>query len=276
MNRAFSWKDQSAKIFRECFERSLNKENNKCGSDGYVLDSDESDEDDEYDIKTTDNSVFEMAVKERNLVLQKLSVSDKQISRWRELTDIIVSPVLPPRRIKCFNALAQHISEANEKLVKPHSDGVLNVQDQRQDDSSVMFKFQYLIVTERLKVTIEKASNLFHGNENENEMETSVEVSLMPGKCQRQITGLCKGTRNPEFNAVKHFHGFSLEDIHKMCLRIQIKGRHGKVGTLKSLGEVSVALNGFDIVGETCLQEYLNSRIVNMSDSNIIHRKRIH
>lgn len=283
MNRAFSWKDQSAHIFKECLKRLQRNENKIYDKHGYQYDSEESDDDDEDDLKTTDNSVFEMISEERNLVLQELSKVDSRISRWREHTNIIVSPSLPPRRTKCFSSQAQQILAATKETleIKQQADDVMKKSDYKenstfcQDGGSVTFKFQYLIMTERLKVTIVKGSNLFTDNDKEDEMETVIEVCLMPGKVQRQTTTLCKGTRNPIFDTVKHFHGFSLQDIHRMNLRIQIKCRIGTAGPLKSLGDVTVELTDFDIVGETCLQEFVNSRITTKSDCHEIQRTRV-
>ncbi|XP_053376795.1 uncharacterized protein LOC128547711 [Mercenaria mercenaria] len=272
MNRAFSWKDHSAQILRKYFRESTKKhflaEDDDCDEDENDHEStvDEDDEDnDDDDIKTTDDSVFEMSSRSRQLALQQLPDLDSRIRQRRELTDIIVSPELPPRRTEYFSASAQQVLAQNGNLPafrmhrlvldeKKYNDVMLCL----SNESSVTFKFQYLIMTERLKETTVKASNLFKRSESEKDLAVVVEVCLMPGNVQRQVTSLCKGTRNPDFNSVVYFSGLSLTEMHQMCLRIKINGRDGRTGSLTRLGEVTVPLDNFDIIGETVLEEHIN------------------
>lgn len=127
-----------------------------------------------------------------------------------------------------------------------------------QDAGIIELRIQFLIMTERLKVTIVKAENLISSNSNS--LTTFAQVSLMPGKMQKQSTKCVKNSNNPEFTDEQFFFtGINLEDMHLMTLRVQIMRRKFLLKVPKCIGEAYVPLFNVDLVSETSLRERLRS-----------------
>ena len=125
------------------------------------------------------------------------------------------------------------------------------------DVGVVELTLQYLIVTERLKVQILHVGDLanFSSSFSSNMF---VQVSLMPCKMQKQTSKSVKSSTNPDFaHATFYFSGISLTDMHLMTVRVQVMQRKHLFQIPKCIAEMSVALDGIDLVGETILRECL-------------------
>lgn len=214
---------------------------------------------------------------------------DLQLRRWRDLTNVHTSPELPHRVTKCTSSTHQpfiiedgsisdlilHHSTVEQLDKEPCAEvDIMNVLHERSE-CMVEFKLQYLVITERLKVTIAGVSNCFQHAIIEMDLTVNVEVCLMPGKCQTQITQVCKGTRNPVFNCVMYFKGLTLQEIHHMYLRVKVNGRDAGRRSLSKLGEVTVSLKYIDIVTETVLEESITKEIGHTSESDWSLRKKM-
>lgn len=258
----FSWKENSEKIF------------NKILTNSYSLTSDESDSDDE-------TAPFSLPIPEvpgeRNKSPSSLSLSDEEINaklqRWFDLTNIVTGPVGGSSKRK------PSTDETNTPKSEKSEDSTplptLPLPEEETPETELSFKFQFLIITERLKVTLLKASNLFAGMSSSTDLATYAKVCLMPEKADVQTTNVVKGSSNPEFNSIMFFGGMSLEEMHLMSLRITLYGRQDSESSFVNLGEVIVSLEDFDITAENTLNEYVNTRICALSRGNLSYRVRL-
>ena len=202
-----------------------------------------------------------------------IAACEEKMKPWIELTKVEVEPKLPPRRqTTSVNQRDKHLWKrlsifSLSNLVTPataDSRKVPNVE-------YICFTFQFLIMTERLKVTVKSASNLFKNTENYNEANSFAEVCLVPGKVQMQTSELVKRSKNPLFKSVFYFRGFSLQEMHHMNLRIRLMGKQHLLSRPKIIGEVVVSLENFDLVSENLLDEQLHTRIVPAKSGSIRH-----
>ena len=128
-----------------------------------------------------------------------------------------------------------------------------------QKTRTVQLTIQYLIVTERLKVTAIKAKNLI-SRSGSMLPTTFVQLSLMPGKIQKQSSKCVRNSNNPDYlYEIFYFTGISLEDMHLMTLRVQIMQRKHIFRVTKCIGEAYISLENIDLVGETVLERQLLS-----------------
>ena len=131
-----------------------------------------------------------------------------------------------------------------------------------QKSAVVLLKVQFLIVTERLKVTIVRAENILGISSNVELPTTFVQLSLMPGKMQKQSGKCVKNSSNPDYSSeVFYFTGFNLECMHMMTLRIKIMQRKYTFRLPLCIGETYIPLDNVDLVGETLLRERLSAPI---------------
>ena len=125
------------------------------------------------------------------------------------------------------------------------------------DVGVVELTVQYLIVTERLKVQILHVGDLVNFS-NSFSSNMFLQVSLMPCKMQKQTSKSVRSSTNPDFgNATFYFCGISLTDMHLMTVRVQVMQRKHLFKFPKCIAEMSVRLDGIDLVGETTLREFL-------------------
>lgn len=258
----FSWKDNSERIF------------NKILTNSHSVTSYESDSDDEsvsYTLPTHDT------LEDRNGSSSPSSLSDEEINeklqRWFDLTNIEMGP---------FGGNSKHRSSPDGKKT-PDSAGSRNsalsptmpLSEEETSETELSFKFQFLIMSERLKVTLLKASNIFPGTSSPTALTTYAKVCLMPEKAHVQTSHAVKGSSNPEFNSVMYFDGLSLQEMHQMSLRITLYGRQESDSQSVNLGEVTVCLEDFDLTAENTLNEYVNTRICSLSRGNGSYRIRL-
>lgn len=246
----FSWKQNSASIFDQILSTS----------DKELGEESDSDSDDEQtlcispvvenidDGRSVPNSLSEDEINER-------------LKRWADLTDVKMGP----------DGINEMAKTGGEKL--PEQEGSMSNDNAReleemgedtQTEMKLEFKFQYLIISERLKVTIVRAFNLFGEETPSEEMETYVKVCLMPCKTHVQTSPSIQSSCNPEFNSVMFFDGLSLEEMHQMTLRVMIFGSQAR-GQYCNMGEVTVSLEDFDLTAENALTEDINTRICSLS-----------
>ena len=135
-----------------------------------------------------------------------------------------------------------------------------------ETEIEVSFKFQFLIITEKLKVTISEIKNLDKFTSANSQMY--VEACLMPGKVQKLRTKTVDATDNMPIDSVMFFNGFDLDQMHQMTLRLVLHVSDGENTSpnngqraFSRLGEVNVSLENFDITSEIRLTESLNTRI---------------
>ena len=125
------------------------------------------------------------------------------------------------------------------------------------DAGVIELTLQYLIITERLKVTILHVCDLVNFSSSFSS-NMFVQVSLMPCKMQKQTSKSVKSSMNPDFsNVTFYFSGISLSDMHLMTVRVQIMQRKRLFQFPKCIAEMYVALDNIDLVGETVLKECL-------------------
>ena len=125
------------------------------------------------------------------------------------------------------------------------------------DVGEVELTVQYLIVTERLKVQILHVGDLVNFSSSFSS-NMFLQVSLMPCKMQKQTSKSVRSSTNPDFgNATFYFCGISLTDMHLMTVRVQVMQRKHLFKFPKCIAEMSVRLDGIDLVGETTLREFL-------------------
>lgn len=233
------------------------KQKNK-NLDNCSIESNISSSDDEIDIKINTNMSQNTSDHDDITIMypaNDFQFRKERVHLWAELTDIEIEPVFPKRK-------ATHSKEADatrKRVIKPVSEIQSNADFFYAP--SIEFRFQYLVITERLKVTVVKASNIL-GRESKrlSDISTYVEVSLMPGKIQKQVSKTQRGSDNPNFESTMFFKGLSLDEMHQMCVRIKLMVKiNGH--NFRSLGEVTVSLEDIDIVSETTFEENVNTRI---------------
>lgn len=252
--KMFSWRENSASIFNKIMSNS----------DSFSCESDSEDE-----------STLPLEDIPARTVSSQTNLSDEEINaklqKWVDLTNINMGP---------YSERKPNYNSEERKVTVPVSSGNSSSSEESDTEETrsemeLSFKFQFLIISERLKVTLVKAANLFDGEPSASDMITYAKVCLMPCKTQIQTSDFVKGSSNPEFNNIMFFNGFSLQEMHQMSLRITLYGRREKDSQYKNLGEVTVSLEDFDLTAENSLNEYVNTRICPLSRGHGSYRIRL-
>lgn len=233
MNGVFCWKKSSDQILRECFNNtiSVRDEDDHCS------------EEDEDDLATTDNSIFEMACINRELALQLQPELDTHMQQWRELTNIDTSPDLSRKESLYVDNTCVQSHDENETITNSPSNYV--VEEQREEKNSdqtnknsdkktkqfqMKFRVQYPFISKRVRATIAGAIDFFKDTISAKDISVDSEVYLMPGNVQQRVTSLRIGSMNPVLNSVEYFKGHSGQDVYEMRLRIKVNGSCGENG----------------------------------------------
>lgn len=244
----FSWRQNSEQIF------------NKILSSHSVDDSeDESDSDTDDDLTTSFSVLDSPTTPTRK---QHGQWYDEEIERklklWTDLTNIRMGPFANPDRMKLAQAKMHR-----QTCFRSFSEGYSTGPTSRISDAenTLTIKFQYLIISERLKVTVSKANNLTMLARIDKDTELHARVGLFPSKWHHKDTCVVKGCRNPEFNSVIYFHGISLQEMHQKSLKLTLYCKGGEKRRFEGIGEVTVSLENFDLTSETTLNEPIETRI---------------
>ena len=138
------------------------------------------------------------------------------------------------------------------------NDSICTWPDGCRNAGVIEMKIQYLIITERLKVTLIRAKNLLHPVSHSGSPSIFTQLCLVPGKIQKKKSEYVAMSNNPEFKGeIFYFKGIILEDMHKMTLRVRVKQERHRLKRSQCLGQVYITLDDKDLVGETCLAEQL-------------------
>ena len=122
------------------------------------------------------------------------------------------------------------------------------------------FSFQYLAASQQLKVTLIKAENLGGQSREDHTVSSFVKAYLMPGKVQKQSGNVVKRTKHPVYNQDIYFHNMSLDDLHNMALRLKIFSKGYNLKTHEFLGEVTIPLEGYDLLVDNRVWKDLEGR----------------
>jgi len=245
----FSWRQNSQQIFNKILTSQS-------------LDDSESDSDsDTDDDLSTSCSVMGSPVSPTRKYTGECydEEIEKKLQLWIDLTNIRMGPFANPTRMKlaeqklqrpnCFRSFSEGYTTSKMTYVSP-------------DDNTLTVKFQYLIISERLKVTVTKANNLSIPEPTSNSVtEFQTRIGLLPSKQHTQDTVVVKGNRNPEFNSVVYFRGISLQEMHQRTLKFTVFCKEGNKKRFDSIGEVAISLENFDLTSETTLTENMDTRI---------------
>ncbi|KAH3824023.1 hypothetical protein DPMN_125851 [Dreissena polymorpha] len=137
------------------------------------------------------------------------------------------------------------------------------------------FKFQYLIMTQCLKVTVTGIRNLTSTMHAKEAACAYVEACLMPGKLQKRRTNVATGFDDIKFEHVMFFRGGELDEMHHHNLRLIINAREQGSAWFRKLGEVYISLEDFDITTEIALHETINTRIFSSRSGHEVRRMKI-
>ena len=76
------------------------------------------------------------------------------------------------------------------------------------------------------------------------------QVSLMPGKLQKQTSETVKHTRNPVYNREFFFNDINMEELRNLRLRIKAFHKSQNLKLAEYLGEVNIPLANYDLLME--------------------------
>jgi len=257
----FSWKDDSERIFKKILTNSQSVTS---------YESESEDESIPYQRTIVDNEGERRTESPSSLSEEEIN---EKLKKWVDLTNIEMGP------FGGGNSTGHRLDErpkstdSRDSRNSTMSTDATSVDD--EPEAELSFKFQFLIISERLKVTLLKAKNLSNGSSSTSGLTTYAKVCLMPGKAHVQTSDAVKGSNNPEFNSVMYFDGLSLHEMHKMSLRITLFGRSESELHAVNLGEVTVSLEDFDLTAESTLHELVNTRICSLSRGHGSYRIRL-
>lgn len=112
------------------------------------------------------------------------------------------------------------------------------------------FSFQYLPASSQLKVVLIRAENLGGHQKQDRPLNTFAKVYLMPGKIQKQGTGVIKRNRNPVYNQEFYFHDIGIEQLRTMSLVVKIFSKSQNLKLNEFLGNVTIPLDNYDVMIE--------------------------
>lgn len=254
----FSWRLNSEKIF------------NKILSSKSIDDSEEETDSDDDDLATSCSAFDSPPAKGRSF---PGSMADEEIEKklklWTDLTNIDMGPYANSARVRPMDSQIQRrkafmgptaTSSKKEEMVAVET------------NMSLTFKFQYLIISEKLKVTVVGGNNLSASSNARNDMEMFARVCLSPCKVQPKNTDLVEGSAHPEFNSVVFFSGLSLQDVHQTSLRLAVYCRNKRTWQFKNIGEVVISLENYDLTSETTINKCLDANSLHMSKTQYSFR----
>lgn len=139
--------------------------------------------------------------------------------------------------------------------------GANNERNARADKSTkvgtINIKIQFLIVTERLKITIKNINDIKEGIKLKK--GSFVEVTVLPkGKQPCKKTRVSRGTREVDFSQDVFINNVTLEDVHTQSLHFGWFKYESIFSKKKCLGETCVCLDDKDVVGCASVSEDLN------------------
>lgn len=247
----FCWRLNSEKIF------------NKILSSNSIDDSEEETDSDEDDLTTSCSAFDSPPARGRNF---PDSMGDEEIEKklklWTDLTNIDMGPYANSARIRSLDTQIQH----RKAFMGPTaSSGQKEEMIAVETNMSLTFKFQYLIISEKLKVTVVGGNNLPVSSNAQNGMEMFARVCLTPSKVQPKNTDLVGGSAHPEFNSVVFFNGLSLQDVHQTSLRLAVYCRNKRAWQFRNIGEVVISLENYDLTSETTMNKCLDASSLHMS-----------
>lgn len=122
------------------------------------------------------------------------------------------------------------------------------------------FSFQYLAASQQLKVTLIKAENLGGQNRDSQTVNSYIKAYLMPGKVQKQTSHVVKRTKFPLYNQDLYFHNTCIDDLHNMSLKLKIFSKGYNLRMQEFLGEVTIPLDGYDLLVDNRIWKDLEGR----------------
>lgn len=236
----FCWRQNSQQIF------------NKILASHSVDDSETESESDTDDDLSTAFSVFDSPRTPTRRYQDQDEEIERKLNLWTDLTNICMGPFANPDRMKSVQTKKQPppcVRSFSEGCTIRPSSSISDAKD------TLTVKFQYLIITERLKVTVSRAGDLKTLSEDDTDVELFARVGLFPSKSSYKDTPVVKGSRNPEFNSVMYFNGISLENMHEKSLKLALYCKIGKESRFKVIGESSISLENIDLTTETTLEK---------------------
>lgn len=241
----FSWRQNSEQIFSKIF------------SSKSVDDSEPESESDDDDL-TSSCSVFDQpATPKRTFTGYTFdSEIEQKLQKWIDLTNIDMGPFANPDRMRLAEKIPQKQACARSLTIGSERTEFETV---KEVGNTVTLKFQYLIISEKLKVTLLRAQSLSAIPDKETDIEMQARFCLFPSKFCHKDTAVIRGCKSPEFNTVVYLGKNSLQEMHQKTLRITLYSREGQKGRFESVGEVNISLENFDLTAETAVEKSLET-----------------
>lgn len=185
---------------------------------------------------------------------------EKKLKLWTDLTNIDMGPYAKPAEMCTLQPSAKTPDFRSRSSTNNHKDQPFALPEEK----SLTFKFQYLIISEKLKVTVMKGNNLVASSGVNNDVEIFARVRLSPSKTPPKNIDTVRGSTSPEFNSVVYFNGLSLQEVHETSLCIAIYCRNKGTWRYDNIGETAVSLENYDLTSETMLRKCLDTKVLSM------------
>lgn len=246
----FSWRQNSEKIF------------NKILSTNSFDDSEEETDSDEDDL-TSPFSFFGSPSQISETFPS--AANDEEIERklkpWKDLTNIDMGPYAQPAK---RSTLTPSIQRQSLRSISS-KDGKKEEINSPEANMSLTLKFQYLIISEKLKVTVTKGKNLTKSSTTDKDVDMFAKIRILPSKLQTMKTKKIKGSADPELNTVVYFSGISLQEMHMTSLRVAVYCRNKRSWQFENIGDVSIPLENRDLTLENTIKVCLEEKSQHMS-----------
>lgn len=241
----FSWRQNSKKIF------------NKILSTNSFDDSEEETDSDEDDL--TSSFSFFGSSSQRSEAFPSAANDEeieKKLKPWKDLTNIDMGPYAQPAKRATLTSSIQRQSLRSIST----ADGKKEEVNLPEVNQSLTLKFQYLIMSEKLKVTVTKVNNLTKSSTRDKDVDMLAKICISPSKLQPMKTRIIKGLADPEFNTVVYFSGVSLQEMHLTSLRVAMYYRNKRSCQFENIAEVSMSLENCDLTLETTIKLCLDEK----------------